>query len=278
VGVVHHLVTASADVDAENNDGATALMLATYAQKEHVVRSLLAHGARQGLAAALAFAEQAGPEALTCVLRDASPASRSSLGWMSTSALGWLGWSGAAPAACDQPGLGPPAVTNENPLDLGFVPLALGLMVVGCMLLLFQLDVDNDGPGALTNDGGVHERERIRGLGADALDAPLAGHRGRRETTDLSQLRARERRSLSSRLGEAYQRWNETEGQREAKLHQQRKRVAKQAKLQEEASAVAKALVEALKLAEQAVVVVRRPQRAHAGALSVPVTAPSACP
>jgi hypothetical protein len=57
VGVVHHLVTASADVDAENNDGATALMLATYAQKEHVVRSLLAHGARQGLAAALAFAD-----------------------------------------------------------------------------------------------------------------------------------------------------------------------------------------------------------------------------
>jgi hypothetical protein len=149
-------------------------------------------------------------------------------------------------------------------------------MVVGCMLLLFQLDVDNDGPGALTNDGGVHERERIRGLGADALDAPLAGHRGRRETTDLSQLRARERRSLSSRLGEAYQRWNETEGQREAKLHQQRKRVAKQAKLQEEASAVAKALVEALKLAEQAVVVVRRPQRAHDGALSVPMTARSA--
>ena len=89
-----------------------------------------------------------------------------------------------------------------------------------------------------------------------------AGHRSRRETTDLSQLRARERRSLTSRLGEAYQRWNETEGQREAKLHQQRKRVAKQAKLQEEASAVTKALVEALKLAEQAVVVVRRPPRA----------------
>ena len=271
-------MTASADVDAENNDGATALMLATYAQKEHVVRSLLAHGARQGLAAALAFAEQAGPEALTCVLRDASPTSRSSLGWMSTSALGWFGWSGAAPGACDRPGLGPPAVTNENPLDLGFVPLALGLMVVGCMLLLFQLDVDNDGPGALTNDGGVHERERMRGLGADALDAPLAGHRSRRETTDLSQLRARERRSLTSRLGEAYQRWNETEGQREAKLHQQRKRVAKQAKLQEEASAVTKALVEALKLAEQAVVVVRRPPRAHDSALGVPMTAPSVCP
>ena len=132
-------MTASADVDAENNDGATALMLATYAQKEHVVRSLLAHGARQGLAAALAFAEQAGPEALTCVLRDASPTSRSSLGWMYTSALGWFGWSGAAPGACDRPGLGPPAVTNENPLDLGFVPLALGLMLALVLALVRPL-------------------------------------------------------------------------------------------------------------------------------------------
>ena len=41
---------------------------------------------------------------------------------------------------------------------------------------------------------------------------------------------------MSYRLGETYQRWNETEGQREAKLHQQRKRLARQAKQQEEVS------------------------------------------
>ena len=36
--------------------------------------------------------------------------------------------------------------------------------------------------------------------------------RSRRDHTDLAQLTPRERRSLTCRLGEAYQRWNETEG------------------------------------------------------------------
>merc|ERR1719398_13667 len=58
VGVVRQLLKADADVDAKNNDGATALMLATYAQKEGMVKTLLGSGARLGLGAALEFAEQ----------------------------------------------------------------------------------------------------------------------------------------------------------------------------------------------------------------------------
>ena len=134
------------------------------------------------------------------------------------------------------------------------------------MLLLFQLDVDSEGGGGLGSDG------RGGGVGIDGRGDPADLHhppRSRRETTDLSQLTARERRSLTCRLGEAYQRWNETEGQREAKLHQQRKRVAKQAKLQEEATTLATALREALRLAEHAVGVVSRLRRA-----SVPTPAP----
>ena len=49
---MHRLLAANADVNAKNNDGATALMLATYAQKEGVVRSLIGSGAKQGLSAA----------------------------------------------------------------------------------------------------------------------------------------------------------------------------------------------------------------------------------
>ena len=48
--VVRRLLRASADAEASNNDGATALMLATYAHKESVVRALLQHGARLGAA------------------------------------------------------------------------------------------------------------------------------------------------------------------------------------------------------------------------------------
>lgn len=86
VGVVHRLLAADADVNTKNNDGATALMLATYAQKEGVVRVLISSGARQGLSAALAFAEQAGAAGLAGILRDTSPASSSSIGM-----LGWVG-------------------------------------------------------------------------------------------------------------------------------------------------------------------------------------------
>lgn len=79
LGVVHRLLAASADVEAKNNDGATALLLATYAQKEAVVRSLLSAGARQGLSAALAFAESADATTLAGALREAQPSAASPL-------------------------------------------------------------------------------------------------------------------------------------------------------------------------------------------------------
>jgi ankyrin repeat protein len=104
LGVVHRLLAAEADVNARNKDGATALMLATYAQKEQVVKSLIGSGARQGLHSALAFAEQAEQAALATMLRDALPAPPSSVGW-----LGWLGWSSSADSLA--------------PFDLAFLPL-----------------------------------------------------------------------------------------------------------------------------------------------------------
>lgn len=104
----------------------------------------------------------------------------------------------------------------------------MGFVVVGCLLLIFQLDVEDEIGTGLTGGGGKRA--------ADLPTGEMLFPRSRRETTDLAQLTARERRSLTCRFGEAYQRWNETEGQREAKLHQQRKRIAKQAKLQEEVS------------------------------------------
>lgn len=111
--MVHRLLAANADVDAKNNDGASALMLATYAQKEAVVRSLIGSGATHGLSAALAFAEQAEANELATALREALPAASGSLGWM-----GWLGASAV--------GDGGPAA-----FDLGFLPLGairLGLL------------------------------------------------------------------------------------------------------------------------------------------------------
>ena len=104
LGVVRRLLAAEADVNARNNDGATALMLATYAQKEQVVRSLIGSGARQGLTAALAFAEQAEQGALASMLREALPSSSSNVGW-----LGWLGWSTGSDSLAT--------------FDLGFLPL-----------------------------------------------------------------------------------------------------------------------------------------------------------
>ena len=100
---MRRLLAAEADVNARNNDGATALMLATYAQKEQVVRSLITSGARQGLQSALAFAEQAEQVALATVLREAQPSS-SNVGW-----LGWLGWSAGTDGLAT--------------FDLGFLPL-----------------------------------------------------------------------------------------------------------------------------------------------------------
>ena len=149
LGVVHRLLAANADVNAKNNDGATALMLATYAQKESVVRSLIGSGARQGLSAALAFAEQADAPSLVGVLRKASPSASPSLGWLPWSSL-WSGWAAAA-AGTDG---------ASAPFDLGFLPLAVGLMIVGFMLLLFQLDVDSDG-GAVGGHGGPHSGDAL---------------------------------------------------------------------------------------------------------------------
>lgn len=134
--MVHRLLAANADVNAKNNDGATALMLATYAQKEGVVRSLIGSGAKQGLSAALAFAEQADAQSLVGVLRGASPSSSRSLGWLPwANLMGGGGVSGASDGSA------------MAPFDLGFLPLAVGLMIVGFMLLLFQLDADADGGG-----------------------------------------------------------------------------------------------------------------------------------
>ena len=152
LGVVHRLLTAEADVNAKNNDGATALMLATYAQKESVVRSLLASGARQGLGAALAFAEQADAAPLATMLRDALPTSAPSLGW-----LAWIGWTDVA---LDSGG--------GTPFDLGFLPLAVGLMIIGFMLLLFQLDVDADGGVG----GGAHGDVSANGVVAHHSEVP----------------------------------------------------------------------------------------------------------
>ena len=134
LSVVHRLLAANADVNAKNNDGATALMLATYAQKEGVVRLLIGSGAKQGLSAALAFAEQADAQSLVGVLREASPSGSHSLGW-----LPWAGLTGGVSGASDGSAMAP--------FDLGFLPLAVGLMIVGFMLLLFQLDADADGGG-----------------------------------------------------------------------------------------------------------------------------------
>ena len=107
VGVVQRLLAAHANIDATNNDGATALMLATYARKEGVVRSLLESGARAGLSSALAFAEQADAGALARILRTASASGGGSLGW-----LGRLSWGSADEGSA-----------NGVPFDLGFLPL-----------------------------------------------------------------------------------------------------------------------------------------------------------
>lgn len=105
--MVRRLLAAEADVNARNNDGATALMLATYAQKEQVVRSLIASGARQGLQSALSFAEQAEQTQVARVLREALPSGGSSVGW-----LAWLGgWGGSGGG------------DGLAAFDLGFLPL-----------------------------------------------------------------------------------------------------------------------------------------------------------
>jgi hypothetical protein len=82
---------------------------------------------------------------------------------------------------------------------------ALGLMILGFMLLLFQLDVV-DGDAGLASER--HAAQDANMLNHSELQPP----RSRRDHTDLAQLTPRERRSLTCRLGEAYQRWNETEG------------------------------------------------------------------
>ena len=86
------MVGARADVDARNNDGATALMLATYARKEPVVRALLSSGARYGLSSALAFAEQSESPSLATTLREAMPPQGA------TTWLGSLAWTGLVSA------------------------------------------------------------------------------------------------------------------------------------------------------------------------------------
>jgi len=190
-----------------------------------VVRCLVRSGARMGLRSALAFAEQAEPTSLASTLREALPASATSADWFT-----WSDWSRATSILI--------------PWDLGFLPLALGLVILGFMLLLFQMDVDGEGGYAAGDHHGDY----------GALnEADMPSPRSRRDHIDLAQLTPRERRSLTCRLGEAYQRWNESEGQREAKLYQQRKRVARQAKLHEEANSLCHALREALRLAEAAV-------------------------
>ncbi|KAL1511540.1 hypothetical protein AB1Y20_006334 [Prymnesium parvum] len=232
LGVVQRLLAANADVEAKNNDGATALMLATYAQKEAVVKVLLEHGARQGLTSALTFAEQANLLAVANLLRDALPSASWPLGW-----LGSWGWGSAE--------------SSSASFELGYLPVAIGLMFIGFMLLVFHIDVESEG-GA--DSAGVH----------DALSHADLPPRSRRDHPELGQLTARERRSLTCRLGEAYQRWNETEGQREAKLHQQRKRLARQAKLTEEAETTSAALREALRVAEQAVLAAGKQEASEA--------------
>ena len=97
--VVRRLLRASADAEASNNDGATALMLATYAHKESVVRALLQHGAREGLPLALQFAERSGMTALAGDLRDAMPPAPGSIGWLLSFVWGWADNSTAASAA-----------------------------------------------------------------------------------------------------------------------------------------------------------------------------------
>ena len=97
--VVRRLLRASADAEAANNDGATALMLATYAHKESVVRALLQHGAREGLPLALQFAERSGMTALAGDLRDAMPPAPGSIGWLLSFVWGWADNSTAASAA-----------------------------------------------------------------------------------------------------------------------------------------------------------------------------------
>ena len=83
---------------------------------------------------------------------------------------------------------------------------AMGLMVLGFLLLLVQLDVDGDGHRATDRHNiGPHEPSELS-------HADVPPPRSRRDHTDLAQLTPRERRSLTCRLGEAYQRWNESEG------------------------------------------------------------------
>lgn len=167
-------------MEAKNNDGATALMLATYAQKEAVVKLLLKHGARHGLTSALTFAEQANLVAVANVLSEALPSGEGPLGWLGP--LGWGSFSGASSA-----------------FELGYLPLAIGLMFIGFMLLVFHIDVE---PENGVGGNGV----------ADGMTHSELTPRSRRDHPELGQLTARERRSLTCRLGEAYQRWNETEG------------------------------------------------------------------
>lgn len=177
LGVVQRLLAANADVEVKNNDGATALMLATYAQKEAVVKLLLEHGARQGLTSALTFAEQANLLAVANVLRTALPSAGGPLGWLGS--WGWGSMEGGATG-----------------VELGYLPLAIGLMLVGLVLLVYHIDVDPEGCGA----------------GGETLSHNDLAPRSRRDHPELGQLTARERRSLTCRLGAAYQRWNETEG------------------------------------------------------------------
>ena len=219
------MLSAEADVNARNNDGATALMLATYAQKEQVVKSLIGAGARQGLSSALAFAEQAEQTGLAAVLREAIPATSGSVGWLS-----WLGWSSGSDTLapfdlCFLPLYAPPtAPPIPHPSRFATYPhtltppspyyyySALGLMILGFMLLLFQLDVVDGESGRDSYDRhGLRDELAGSGLSHADLQAP----RSRRDHPDLAQLTPRERRSLTCRLGEAYQRWNETEGARE---------------------------------------------------------------
>ena len=83
-------------------------------------------------------------------------------------------------------------------------------MILGFMLLLFQLDADGDGYQSEHHRHAPHGEPSVLDPRDHRVDLPPP--RSRRDHTDLAQLTPRERRSLTCRLGEAYQRWNESEG------------------------------------------------------------------